>query len=60
MAKRNLNDLLYFAHVARAKSFTRAAAQLGLTQSALSQAMSNLEEHLGDFNLKSSLLLDIL
>ncbi|WP_456297066.1 LysR substrate-binding domain-containing protein [Vibrio sp. AK197] len=47
MAKRNLNDLLYFAHVARAKSFTRAAAQLGLTQSALSQAMSNLEEHLG-------------
>ncbi|MDQ2139951.1 LysR family transcriptional regulator [Alcaligenaceae bacterium B3P038] len=43
MAKRNLNDLVYFVTVARERSFTRAAAQLGITQSALSQAISGLE-----------------
>ncbi|MBU9864525.1 LysR family transcriptional regulator [Rahnella aceris] len=42
--KRNLNDLLYFITVARESSFTRAAAKLGVTQSALSQAISALEE----------------
>ncbi|WP_260514315.1 LysR family transcriptional regulator [Serratia fonticola] len=41
--KRNLNDLLYFVTVARESSFTRAAAQLGVTQPALSQAISALE-----------------
>ncbi|MGO4741820.1 LysR family transcriptional regulator [Serratia quinivorans] len=44
--KRNLNDLLYFVTVARERSFTRAAAQLGVTQSALSQAISTLEERI--------------
>lgn len=44
--KRNLNDLLYFVTVARESSFTRAAAQLGVTQPALSQAISALEERL--------------
>ncbi|HBR1526594.1 TPA: LysR family transcriptional regulator [Klebsiella pneumoniae] len=44
--KRNLNDLLYFITVAREESFTRAAAQLGVTQPALSQAISALEERL--------------
>lgn len=44
--KRNLNDLLYFVTVAREHSFTRAAAQLGVTQSALSQAISTLEERI--------------
>lgn len=43
MAKRNLNDLLYFVTVAREGSFTRAASLLGITQSALSQAISGLE-----------------
>jgi DNA-binding transcriptional LysR family regulator len=43
MVKRNLNDLVYFVTVARERSFTRAAAQLGITQSALSQAISGLE-----------------
>ena len=43
MVKRNLNDLLYFVTVAREGSFTRAAALLGVTQSALSQAISGLE-----------------
>lgn len=44
--KRNLNDLLYFVTVAREGNFTRAAAQLGMTQSALSQAISALEERM--------------
>lgn len=46
MARRNLNDLLSFVTVAREGSFTRAAAQLGVTQSALSQAISGLEARL--------------
>lgn len=46
MIKRNLNDLLYFVAVAREGSFTRAAALLGVTQSALSQAISGLEARL--------------
>jgi len=46
MARRNLNDLLYFVTIAREGSFTRAAALLGVTQSALSQAMSALEARL--------------
>ena len=46
MAKRNLNDLLSFVSVAREGSFTRAAAKLGVTQSALSQAIRALEERL--------------
>jgi DNA-binding transcriptional LysR family regulator len=46
LARRNLNDLLAFVTVAREGSFTRAAALLGVTQSALSQAVSGLEERL--------------
>lgn len=46
MARRNLNDLLYFVTVAREGSFTRAAGLLGVTQSALSQAISGLESRL--------------
>lgn len=46
MAKRNLNDLQNFVVVAREGSFTRAAAKLGLTQSALSQSIRNLEARL--------------
>ena len=44
--KRNLNDLLYFVTVARERSFTRAAAQLSVTQPAISQAISALEERM--------------
>jgi DNA-binding transcriptional LysR family regulator len=47
MAKRNLNDLQAFVIVAREGSFTRAAAQLGVTQSALSQSLRGLEARLG-------------
>ncbi len=47
MSKENLNDLRAFVIVAREKSFTRAAAQLGLSRSALSHAMTSLEGRLG-------------
>lgn len=43
----NLNDLAAFAIVARANSFTKAAAELGITPSALSQTIRALEERLG-------------
>jgi DNA-binding transcriptional LysR family regulator len=46
MARHNLNDLLYFVTVAREGSFTRAAALLGVTQSAISQSISGLETRL--------------
>lgn len=46
MVRRNLYDLLSFVTVAREGSFTRAASLLGVTQSALSQAISGLEARL--------------
>jgi DNA-binding transcriptional LysR family regulator len=46
VARKNLNDLLGFVTVARERSFTRAAASLGVTQSALSQSIRGLEERL--------------
>ena len=46
MVRGNLNDLLSFVTVAREGSFTRAAGILGVTQSALSQAISGLESRL--------------
>jgi DNA-binding transcriptional LysR family regulator len=46
VARRNLNELLGFVTVAREGSFTRAAASLGVTQSALSQSIRGLEERL--------------
>jgi DNA-binding transcriptional LysR family regulator len=45
--RENLNDLTAFVIVAREGSFTRAAAQLGVSQSALSQTIRWLEERLG-------------
>jgi DNA-binding transcriptional LysR family regulator len=47
MAREDYSDLLGFIAVARAGSFTRAAAQLGVSQSALSQSVRGLEERLG-------------
>src|ERR1700744_6383173 len=46
MLRQNINDLLAFRAVARERSFTRAAAQLGVSTSALSHAMRGLEERL--------------
>jgi DNA-binding transcriptional LysR family regulator len=39
MLRENFNDLLAFVAVAREGSFTRAAAQLGVSQSALSHTI---------------------
>ncbi|NIF42099.1 LysR family transcriptional regulator [Burkholderia sp. Tr-862] len=47
MPRENLNDLLVFLAVARDRSFTRAAARLGVSQSALSQTVRDLETRLG-------------
>lgn len=47
MARTNLNDLTAFLAVAEARSFTRAAARLGVSQSALSHTLRGLEERLG-------------
>ena len=47
MSGANLNDLAAFLAVARERSFTRAAAKLGVSQSALSQTVRGLEDRLG-------------
>jgi DNA-binding transcriptional LysR family regulator len=47
MARPPIADLAAFLAVARERSFTRAAAQLGVSPSALSQTMRALEERLG-------------
>jgi DNA-binding transcriptional LysR family regulator len=47
MRKETAADLVTFLVVAREQSFTRAAAQLGVSQSALSQTMRALETRLG-------------
>ncbi len=47
MRRTELNDLAAFATLADAKSFTRAAGRLGMSPSALSHAISGLEERLG-------------
>lgn len=46
MQRGNLNDLLAFLAVARERSFTKAAAKLGVSQSALSHTIRELEERL--------------
>ncbi|MGN1285311.1 MAG: LysR family transcriptional regulator [Bradyrhizobium sp.] len=47
MPRPDVNDLIAFLAVARERSFTRAAARLGVSQSALSHTMRALEERLG-------------
>jgi DNA-binding transcriptional LysR family regulator len=47
MSRENFNDLVAFLAVAKERSFTRAAAQLGVSQSALSHTVRGLEERLG-------------
>lgn len=47
MIRNDLAELSAFAMVAQERSFTRAATQLGMSQSALSHAMRGLEKRLG-------------
>lgn len=47
MLRENANDLLAFLAVAKERSFTKAAAKLGVSQSALSHTIRALEERLG-------------
>jgi DNA-binding transcriptional LysR family regulator len=47
MARHSADDLIAFIEVARELSFTRAAAKLGVSPSALSHSMRGLEERLG-------------
>jgi DNA-binding transcriptional LysR family regulator len=47
MRRENVSDLLAFLAVARERSFTKAGAKLGVSQSALSHTMRALEERLG-------------
>jgi len=47
VARENISDLLAFLAVAKERSFTKAAAKLGVSQSALSHTIRGLEEDLG-------------
>ncbi|TCV73740.1 LysR family transcriptional regulator [Neorhizobium sp. R1-B] len=47
MAREDFNDLLWFLAVAEERSFTRAAAKLGITQSTLSHTIKRLETRMG-------------
>src|SRR5206468_7167941 len=47
MRRGNVNDLLAFVAVAQERSFTKAAAKLGVSQSALSHTIRGLEARLG-------------
>lgn len=47
MARENFNELMAFLAVAREQSFTRAAAKFGISQSALSHTIRQLESRLG-------------
>lgn len=47
MNRENVADLIAFITIAQERSFTRAAARLGVSQSALSHALSRLEKRLG-------------
>lgn len=47
MANQDFNDLLAFVAVARERSFTKAAAKLGIVQSTLSHTIKRLESQMG-------------
>src|SRR5258706_348283 len=59
MGRRSLDDLLAFLQVARELSFTRAAAKIGVSPSALSHSMRGLEERLGGMVAKDMIAMPI-
>ncbi|MER8389999.1 LysR family transcriptional regulator [Mesorhizobium sp. M0166] len=58
MARNNINEMIGFLAVARERSFTKAAAQMGVTPSALSHSIRGLEERL-DIRLLSRTTRDV-
>ena len=57
MARTDLNDITAFLAVAREGSFTRAAARLGVSQSALSQTVRTLEAR--HYSAQGAFVLDL-
>ncbi|GHE73790.1 LysR family transcriptional regulator [Camelimonas fluminis] len=47
VVRENFNDLLWFLVVAEERSFTKAAARIGITQSTLSHTIKRLETQMG-------------
>lgn len=47
MSKNHFNELLWFLAVAEERSFTKAAAKIGVAQSTLSHSIKRLEERMG-------------
>ncbi|RYE61375.1 MAG: LysR family transcriptional regulator, partial [Oxalobacteraceae bacterium] len=47
MRRQDINEMLWFMEVAQERSFTKAAAKLGTSQSNLSHAVKQLELRLG-------------
>ena len=47
MIRENITDLIAFAAVGEERSFTRAAARLNVSQSALSHTIKGVEQRLG-------------
>ena len=55
MVTQDLNVVLVLMTVARERSFTRAAAQLGMSQSAVGRTVRSLEEKMGILRSRLSL-----
>ncbi len=47
MKREDLNDMLWFLAVAEERSFTKAAAKLGTSQSTISHTIKKLEARMG-------------
>jgi DNA-binding transcriptional LysR family regulator len=47
MKREDLNDMLWFLAVAEERSFTKAAAKLGTSQSTISHTIKRLEARMG-------------
>ena len=59
VTKKNINGFLGFLAVAKERSFTKAAAQIGISQSALSHTIRQLEARITSYNVCYTKLLRI-